>query len=300
MEWRGHQRWGTRWQSHGTIVKRICCGQLLRTSSISAMRWCGWRGRLIGNFSTAGFPACARRATAGRPCRRGWWQGLFILKHMHNLSDEALCARWLENPYYQFFCGELSFCHQLPFDRSSLTLLSIEGGGSAWAKSSLRLWSRRAWRWRTRLGHWRPGTSSGSWSTPRCSPKRSPIRPTPGYAIAPWKSWSTGAPPGCAIAPELSAGGQARGDHGRALHPCAPVQAGTARTQIPAHPVGTGDPRHPPQDRRHPGPHQALCRAAGPGGAGSFPGPSPARFQDLFAARPRGRMHWQGQGPGAL
>ena len=47
--------------------------------------------------------------------------GLFILKHMHNLSDEVLRARWLENPYYQFFCGELSFCHRLPFDRSSLT-----------------------------------------------------------------------------------------------------------------------------------------------------------------------------------
>jgi transposase, IS5 family len=47
--------------------------------------------------------------------------GLFILKHMHDLSDEALCARWLENPYYQFFCGELSFCHRLPFERSSLT-----------------------------------------------------------------------------------------------------------------------------------------------------------------------------------
>jgi IS5 family transposase len=40
---------------------------------------------------------------------------------MHDLSDEVLCARWLENPYYQFFCGELSFCHKLPFDRSSLT-----------------------------------------------------------------------------------------------------------------------------------------------------------------------------------
>jgi IS5 family transposase len=47
--------------------------------------------------------------------------GLFILKHMHDLSDEVLCARWLENPYYQFFCGELSFCHRLPFERSSLT-----------------------------------------------------------------------------------------------------------------------------------------------------------------------------------
>src|SRR5215471_14672949 len=34
---------------------------------------------------------------------------------------QVLCARWLENPYYQFFCGELSFCHKLPFDRSSLT-----------------------------------------------------------------------------------------------------------------------------------------------------------------------------------
>src|SRR5690349_21010623 len=47
--------------------------------------------------------------------------GLFILKHMENLSDDVLCARWIENPYYQYFCGELSFCHRLPFDRSSIT-----------------------------------------------------------------------------------------------------------------------------------------------------------------------------------
>ena len=47
--------------------------------------------------------------------------GLFILKHMHDLSDEVLCARWQENPYYQHFCGEESFQHRLPFERSSLT-----------------------------------------------------------------------------------------------------------------------------------------------------------------------------------
>jgi IS5 family transposase len=47
--------------------------------------------------------------------------GLFILKHMHNLSDEALCDRWVENPYYQYFCGEHVFCHALPFERSSLS-----------------------------------------------------------------------------------------------------------------------------------------------------------------------------------
>ncbi len=47
--------------------------------------------------------------------------GLLILKHMHSLSDEALCARWVENPYYQYFCGEEVFRHELRFDRSSLT-----------------------------------------------------------------------------------------------------------------------------------------------------------------------------------
>ena len=40
---------------------------------------------------------------------------------MYDLSDEALCDRWIENPYFQFFCGEEFFQHRPPFDRSSLT-----------------------------------------------------------------------------------------------------------------------------------------------------------------------------------
>ena len=47
--------------------------------------------------------------------------GLAILKHTFNLSDEELCARWIENPYFQYLCGDEFFCHALPFDRSSLT-----------------------------------------------------------------------------------------------------------------------------------------------------------------------------------
>jgi transposase, IS5 family len=47
--------------------------------------------------------------------------GLAILKYLHNLSDEVLCERWIENPYVQLLCGEEVFQHQLPFDRSSLT-----------------------------------------------------------------------------------------------------------------------------------------------------------------------------------
>jgi transposase, IS5 family len=47
--------------------------------------------------------------------------GLAILKHTFDLSDEALCARWVENPYFQYLCGEAFFRHDLPFDRSSMT-----------------------------------------------------------------------------------------------------------------------------------------------------------------------------------
>ena len=50
--------------------------------------------------------------------------GLSILKHMHDLSDEDLCARWVENPYYQLFCGEEFFRHKLTFDRSGQSSLS--------------------------------------------------------------------------------------------------------------------------------------------------------------------------------
>lgn len=47
--------------------------------------------------------------------------GLAILKHTFDLSDEEVCARWVENPYYQYFCGEEFFRHTLPLDRSSIT-----------------------------------------------------------------------------------------------------------------------------------------------------------------------------------
>ena len=47
--------------------------------------------------------------------------GLHILKYAEDLSDDEVCARWLENPYYQYFCGEEFFCHSLPLDRSSMT-----------------------------------------------------------------------------------------------------------------------------------------------------------------------------------
>ena len=47
--------------------------------------------------------------------------GLHLLKHMDGLSDEAVCARYLDSPYVQLFCGEAQFQHVLPLDRSSMS-----------------------------------------------------------------------------------------------------------------------------------------------------------------------------------
>ncbi len=42
--------------------------------------------------------------------------GLHFLKAMHNESDESVVVMWVENPYWQYFCGELSFQHKPPTD----------------------------------------------------------------------------------------------------------------------------------------------------------------------------------------
>jgi IS5 family transposase len=47
--------------------------------------------------------------------------GLSYLQHTFNLSDEAVVQRWIENPYWQWFCGCEFFQHELPCDPSSLT-----------------------------------------------------------------------------------------------------------------------------------------------------------------------------------
>ncbi len=67
------------------------------------------------------FGAYYHEAKGRRGLRTRLMAGLHLLKHMKGLSDEELCAAWLENPYFQAFCGETHFRHRLPFDRSSLT-----------------------------------------------------------------------------------------------------------------------------------------------------------------------------------
>jgi IS5 family transposase len=46
--------------------------------------------------------------------------GLHYLKALYDESDESVVSKWVENPYWQYFCGEETFQHELPCHPSSL------------------------------------------------------------------------------------------------------------------------------------------------------------------------------------
>lgn len=46
--------------------------------------------------------------------------GIIMLRRMYNQSDESVLERWVENPYWQYFCGEVYFRHDFPLDRTEL------------------------------------------------------------------------------------------------------------------------------------------------------------------------------------
>jgi IS5 family transposase len=221
--------------------------------------------------------------------------GLLIVKHMHNLSDEVLCARWLENPYYQFFCGELSFCHRLPFDRSSLT------------------------HWRQRLGEEQlvaliqeslsVAHKTGALAT------RDLERVVVDTTVQPKAITHPTDARLCYRALEKLVDLARRHDVplrqsyrrvakraalmvGRYTHA---HQFKRARRALKFLRIRLGRViRDIRANRREPNPPEMLRRPARPGGAGAFPGSPAARPQAPRAARPRGRMHRQRQSPGAV
>lgn len=60
-------------------------------------------------------------AERGRPAKSiRLMVGLLLLKQIENLSDERVVEAWVQNPYYQAFCGMKHFQWQLPCDPSNL------------------------------------------------------------------------------------------------------------------------------------------------------------------------------------
>lgn len=61
-------------------------------------------------------------ATGGRPAKGvRLMSGLMILKQMHELSDKEVISLWVENPYWQVFCGMKEFQFEVPCHHSDLT-----------------------------------------------------------------------------------------------------------------------------------------------------------------------------------
>jgi IS5 family transposase len=48
--------------------------------------------------------------------------GLHLLKHARGVWDEQVCTQWIENAYFQYFCGETYFQTRLPLDRTSMSV----------------------------------------------------------------------------------------------------------------------------------------------------------------------------------
>ena len=69
-------------------------------------------------FEDSFAPLYSRTGRPSKPIRL--MVGLSILKHLENLSDEVLVERWLQNPYYQAFCGVAEFHWEWPCDPTDL------------------------------------------------------------------------------------------------------------------------------------------------------------------------------------
>jgi len=167
---------------------------------------------------------------AARHCRRDDG-GLAILKHTYDLSDEVLCERWVENPYYQFFCGEEFFQHRLVFDRSSLTRWRNRMGEErlqALLQESLSVATRTIGDQAVRAvtgDHRHHGAAQERDVPHRCQASEPGAREAGAAGAVPWGE----------SAPVLCTGGQVRPDPASALCPCQTVQARQPDAQEATH-----------------------------------------------------------------
>ena len=87
---------------------------------------------------------CLDNGRPGIPIRK--IVGVILLRRMFNLSDESVVDKWRENPYWQYFCGEVNFQHKAPFDPTELIKFRKrigESGAEKLLKLSIDLFERK-------------------------------------------------------------------------------------------------------------------------------------------------------------
>jgi transposase, IS5 family len=109
MKWRKPKSRGA--QGRGVLLKDFlnAAHPLYRLAGV--VNWAQFE-RQFGQFyaDDLGRPALATRLLVG----------LHYLKYLYNVSDEVVVASWVENPYWQYFCGAEYFTHEFPCDPTSL------------------------------------------------------------------------------------------------------------------------------------------------------------------------------------
>lgn len=60
--------------------------------------------------------------------------GLLLLKQLFNQGDETVVAAWVQNPYWQYFCGMAEFQWQVPCDPSDLVYFRQRIGEAGMAR----------------------------------------------------------------------------------------------------------------------------------------------------------------------
>ena len=88
------------------------------------MPWNEYEEQFSSLYSNTGMPA--------KPIRL--MTGLLILKQLKDLSDEAVVKQWVQNPYFQYFCGESEFQWEVPCDPSDLVHFRNRIGGDGMEK----------------------------------------------------------------------------------------------------------------------------------------------------------------------
>lgn len=240
---------------------------------------------IAGCFSATGRP--------GVPTR--FMVGLLLLKQIYALSDEQVCDRWVYDPYFQYFTGAEFFAHEFPHERSGISHWRKRIGGKLDALLAETLRVAHA------TGALKPQDMARVTVDSTVQPK-AVTHPTDAKLFAEGhrearRPSQIGRAEAATILCEAR---QAGGADGGPLHPCQAVQTGKPRAEVPAHAAGPADPRHHAQGRRRSLPEERVCRALEQSLAHSLAEPQSARSQALFLARPRGRMHRQGQGAQAL
>jgi hypothetical protein len=166
--------------------------------------------------------------------------GLDYLKHLYGESDELVVAKYLENPYWQYFCGNEYFEHELPCNPTSLVKwrqrVKWEGIEKLF-QESIQVAQRS--------GHLKKEEIQRVKSTRRCRRRRSVFPRMPGCIRRPTQIGETGQSGRDQTATKLSAVREAGFPQARPLWSSqtdAEGQACTAREPEIENLVGAGDP----------------------------------------------------------